>query len=100
MQSLRKAIIKKTVKGGFGSTEVRSFVNRSKSAGDNPEPVPGPGHYNVIEKVVKSDKSFSMFGSSSFSSMSHRMITTGNEFTPGKKLDIIMSPLRVNIFLQ
>lgn len=80
MQSLRQAVLKKTVKGGFGSTESRKFDNRSKSAGDDPNP--GPGHYEVAVKHEKSDKSFSMLGSSSFSSMSHRMIVPSNEVKP------------------
>ena len=61
------------MKGGFGSSEPRKSVvdpPRSKSAGDIIKP--GPGHYDInCEKIE--NKSFSMFGHSSFSSMSGRL---------------------------
>ena len=57
LQSLKDAILSKTVKGGFGSTASRILNTRSKSAGDEVEP--GPGHYEVKPVLAKkSEKSY------------------------------------------
>lgn len=76
MQSKKDANVKKTVKGGFGSTEATQ-KRLIQDVGDIS--YPGPCNYHVTEKPHKSEKSFSMAGSSSFSSTSHRMIKIGNE---------------------
>ena len=79
MQSIREANVKKTVKGGFGSTEANQ-KRLIQSAGDTS--CPGPCNYNVTTttmKLQKSEKSFSMYGSSCFSSMSHRMKKIDND---------------------
>jgi len=78
-QSIREANVKKTVKGGFGSTEANQ-KRLIQSSGDIH--YPGPCNYNLTTTKMsphKSEKSFSMFGTSCFSSMSNRMRKSGND---------------------
>jgi hypothetical protein len=70
VQSIRDAILKKTMKGGFGTNSKRSDGTLRSNTVDV---LPGPGHYEIRTDMKTNKPSESAFGTSCFTSMSNRM---------------------------
>merc|ERR1711970_1496666 len=74
VQSIRDALLKKTMKGGFGSNQPRkSGGGLDKIRSTSADVLPGPGQYEIRTDIKTTKTSDSAFGTSCFTSMSNRM---------------------------
>jgi len=90
VQSIRDAIMKKTMKGGFGSNAQRTG-NFDRSRSQTVDVLPGPGQYEIRTEITPHKASDSAFGTSCFTSMSSRMKN------PRKALEGVPSPWEYDI---
>jgi hypothetical protein len=90
VQSIRDAIMKKTMKGGFGSNALRTG-SFDKPRSHTVDVLPGPGQYQIRTEITPHKASDSSFGTSCFTSMSSRMKN------PRKAQEAVPSPWEYDI---
>lgn len=90
VQSIRDAIMKKTMKGGFGSNAIRTG-SLGKPRSHTVDVLPGPGQYQISTEIKQNKASDSSFGTSCFTSMSSRMKN------PRKAQEAVPSPWEYDI---
>ena len=59
VQSIRDAILKKTMKGGFGSNQPRRSKDDHRSL--SADVLPGPGHYEIRTDIKTTKEGYQLF---------------------------------------